>query len=74
MDISEMTYKLSITVYLNNKRVSTKFSMQKISNVSLYNVKRRICTDIERILKMGDDFQFVKVEAEMVHKGLLKGS
>jgi hypothetical protein len=74
MDVSQMTYELSITVYLNNKRVSTEFGMQKIGDVSLYDVKRKACVDIERILEMDDDFQFVKVEAEMAHKGLLKGS
>jgi hypothetical protein len=35
MDISEMTYELSITVYLNNERISTEFGMQKIGDDSL---------------------------------------
>jgi hypothetical protein len=48
--------------------------MQKIGDVSLYDMKRQACADIERILEMDDDFQFVKVEAEMAHKGLLKRS
>jgi hypothetical protein len=75
MDISKMTYKLSTTVYLNNDRVSTEFSMRKIGDVTLYAVKRKACADIEKILEMDyDDFEFVKVEAEMVYKGLLKGS
>jgi hypothetical protein len=75
MNISKITYELFITVYLNNDRVLTKFSMQKISDVTLYTVKRKACTDIEKILEINyDGFQFVKVEAEMAYKGLLKGS
>jgi hypothetical protein len=59
---------------VNNERVSTEFGMQKIGDVSLYDMKRQAYADIERILEMDDDFQFVKVEAEMAHKGLLKRS
>jgi hypothetical protein len=66
MDISKMTYNLSTTVYLNNNRVSTEFSMRKIGDITLYAVKRKAYTDIENILEMDyDDFQFIKVEAEM---------
>jgi hypothetical protein len=75
MDISKMIYELFTTVYLNNDRVSTEFSMRKIDNVTLYAVKRKACVDIERILEMDyDDFEFVKVEAEIAYKGLFKGS
>jgi hypothetical protein len=74
MDINKMTYELSTTVYLNNDRVSTEFSMRKIGDVTLYAVKRKACADIEKILEIDyDDFEFVRVEAEMAYKGLLKG-
>jgi hypothetical protein len=70
-----MTYELYTAVYLNNERVSTEFGMRKIGDVSLYAVKRKACADIEKILEMDyDNFQFIKVEAEMAHKGLHKGS
>jgi hypothetical protein len=75
IDISKITYKLSTTVYLNNNRVSTKFSMQKISNITLYAMMRKAYANIEKILEMNyNDFEFIKVKAEMAYKGLLKGS
>jgi hypothetical protein len=74
MNISKMTNELSTIVYLNNDRVSTKFSMWKIGNVTLYTVKRKAYADIEKILKIDYDyFEFIKVEAKMAYKGLLKG-
>jgi CMP-N-acetylneuraminic acid synthetase len=70
--MSKMTYKLSIAIYLNNKRVLTEFSMQKISDVSLYNMKRKVYMNIKKILEMDyDNFYFVKLEAEIAYKGLL---
>jgi hypothetical protein len=61
MDISKMTNELSTIVYLNNDRVSTKFSLWKIGNVTLYAVKRKAYADIEKILKIDYNyFEFVK--------------
>jgi hypothetical protein len=38
-------------------------------------MKRKAWADIKKILEMDyDDFQFIKVEAGIVYKGLLKGS
>jgi hypothetical protein len=47
-----MTCNLSTAVYLNKQRVSIEFGMRKISDVSLYNVKRKPCMDIKKILEM----------------------
>jgi hypothetical protein len=73
LDISEPTYKLYTTYYLDNDEVSTGFTTPEVGDVHLHYRKAKATYTIHKKLGIAyEDIEFVKVESELSHEDLLK--